>query len=114
MNFHFSQAQKHCVRLFFYIAKYGGSQDYLQSFSDEQSMIDDLAQQNVQVSRIIARKNKLFRAAVYCLLLVIPFGTIIVLGGGNLESEVKPLDRIDIQIEKTIINTRSTETCQNP
>lgn len=61
------------------IAKYGGSEDYLQSFSSEQSMIDDLAQQNIQVSRIIARKNKLFRAAVYCLLLIIPFGIIIML-----------------------------------
>ncbi len=59
------------------IAKYSSSEDYLQSFSDKQAMIEDLAQQNIQVSRIIARKNKLFLAAVYCVLIIIPFGVFI-------------------------------------
>ncbi len=59
------------------IARYSNSEDYLQSFSDKQAMIEDLAQQNIQVSRIIARKNKLFRAAVYCVLIILPFGIFI-------------------------------------
>lgn len=61
------------------IAKYGSSEDYLQSFSDEQSMIDDLAQQNIQVSRIIARKNRLFCWAIYVTLVGLPLGLIVVL-----------------------------------
>lgn len=61
------------------IAKYDSSKEYLHSFSDEQSIIDDLAQQNIQVSRIIARKNKLFRAALYCTLIAIPLGIIVLI-----------------------------------